>query len=115
MANYPTTEPAPADRGARVISERVGMARSIAMAMLIALALRVLLFQPFSIPSPSMEPALREGDYVIVSKYAYGWSRHSIPLSPPLFSGRLFAREPKRGDVVVFKLPRDGRTDYVKR
>jgi signal peptidase I len=63
-----------------------------------------------------MEPTLRTGDYLIVSKFSYGWSRHSLPFSPPLFHGRLFATPPRRGDVIVFKLPRDqGRTDYVKR
>jgi len=62
-----------------------------------------------------MEPSLLEGDYIIVSKYSYGFSRHSIPLGLPLFSGRVFGRVPHRGDVVVFKLPRDGHTDYIKR
>ena len=93
-----------------------GLAQTVGATLLIALALRVLLFQPFTIPSDSMEPTLRDGDYVVISKYDYGWSRHSIPLSPPLFSGRLFEHAPRRGDVIVFKLPRDdGRTDYVKR
>jgi signal peptidase I len=75
----------------------------------------VLFFQPFTIPSASMEPNLYQGDYIIVSKYSYGYSRHSIPFSPPLFSGRILERQPKRGDIIVFKLPRDGHTDYVKR
>ena len=77
--------------------------------------IRILIFQPYTIPSPANEPTLREGDYVVVSKDAYGYSRHSIPFSPPIFKGRLFFRAPQRGDVVVFKLPRDGRTDYIKR
>ncbi|MFM8939317.1 MAG: signal peptidase I, partial [Phenylobacterium sp.] len=68
-----------------------------------------------TIPSASEEPNLYEGDYVIVTKFDYGWSRHSIPLSPPLFDGRIFFRAPERGDIIVFKLPRDGRTDYIKR
>ena len=62
-----------------------------------------------------MLPTLLIGDYFFVSKYSYGYSRHSMPFSPPLFEGRIFQREPKRGDIAVFKLPRDGRTDYVKR
>jgi signal peptidase I len=75
----------------------------------------VLLFQPFTIPSASEEPNLYEGDYVIVTKFDYGWSRHSIPFSPPLFEGRILSKAPERGDIIVFKLPRDGRTDYIKR
>jgi signal peptidase I len=62
-----------------------------------------------------MEPNLYEGDYIVVSKWSYGYSKHAIPFSPPLFEGRLFAREPHRGDIVVFKLPRDNKTDYIKR
>ena len=78
--------------------------------------LKVVIFQPYTIPSASEEPNLYEGDYIIVSKWSYGWSKQSIPLSPPIFSGRIFFHAPQRGDVVVFKLPRDmGRTDYVKR
>jgi signal peptidase I len=89
--------------------------RTIAYALLITLVLRIFLFQPYTIPSASMQPNLLEGDYLIVSKSSYGYSRHSIPFSPALFSGRVFGRVPQRGDVIVFKLPRDGRTDYVKR
>ena len=103
----------PAKSGA--VHETVEILKTIAYALLIALALRVLLFQPFTIPSASMEPNLYEGDYIIVSKYSYGYSRHSIPFSPPLFSGRIFFHEPQRGDIIVFKLPRDDKTDYIKR
>jgi len=81
----------------------------------LAMVVRLILFQPFTIPSASMEPTLYEGDYIIVSKFAYGWSKHSIPFSPPLFRGRILSREPNRGDVIVFKLPRDNSKDYVKR
>src|SRR5665213_1397622 len=95
--------------------EWVEIAKTIVYALLIALVLRILLFQPFTIPSASMEPTLLSGDYIIVSKFSYGYSRHSIPFSPPIFHGRLFDRVPDRGDVVVFKLPRDGHTDYIKR
>jgi signal peptidase I len=89
--------------------------KTIVYALAIALVLRVIFFQPFTIPSASMEPNLYEGDYIIVSKFTYGWSRHSIPFSPPIFHGRIFEHQAHRGDIVVFKLPRDGHTDYVKR
>jgi signal peptidase I len=95
--------------------EVVEIVKTVVYALLIALFLRVIFFQPYTIPSASMEPNLYEGDYIIVSKYTYGWSRHSIPFSPPIFNGRILARQPHRGDVVVFKLPRDNHTDYVKR
>jgi signal peptidase I len=103
------------DGGDGAKDEFVEIAKTIFYALLIALVLRVLLFQPFTIPSASMEPNLYEGDYIIVSKWNYGYSKHSMPLSPPLFSGRLFDHKPSRGDVVVFKLPRDNKTDYIKR
>ena len=96
-------------------SESWEIVKTIVFALLIALVLRVLLFQPFTIPSASMEPNLYEGDYIVVTKWSYGYSKHSIPFSPPVFEGRLFGQEPERGDVVVFKLPRDNRTDYIKR
>jgi signal peptidase I len=95
--------------------ETVEIIKTVVYALLIALVLRVLLFQPYTIPSASMEPNLYQGDYIIVSKFSYGWSRYSIPFSPPLFSGRLFFHSPQRGDVVVFKLPRDVHMDYIKR
>ncbi|MBA4012288.1 MAG: signal peptidase I [Phenylobacterium sp.] len=97
------------------VNDFVEIVKTVAYALLIALFLRVLFFQPFTIPSASMEPTLLEGDYIIVSKYSYGYSRHSIPFSPPLFKGRIMERAPERGDIIVFKLPRDGRTDYIKR
>ena len=83
----------------RPSSEFVEIVKTVAYALVIAFVIRVLLFQPFTIPSGSMEPTLFQGDYIIVSKYAYGYSRHSLPFSPPLFSGRVFARQPHRGDV----------------
>jgi len=95
--------------------ETIEIVKTIGYALLIALVLRILLFQPFTIPSASMEPNLYEGDYIIVSKWDYGYSKHSIPLSPPIFSGRLFGSGPSRGDIAVFKLPRDNKTDYIKR
>jgi signal peptidase I len=97
------------------VSEIVEIVKTVVYALLIALVLRVLFFQPFTIPSASMEPNLYQGDYIIVSKFSYGYSRHSIPFSPPIFSGRIMEQKPHRGDIVVFKLPRDGHTDYVKR
>ncbi|MGK2873380.1 MAG: signal peptidase I, partial [Alphaproteobacteria bacterium] len=89
--------------------------KTIAYALLIAVVIRAFLFQPFNIPSGSMIPTLLVGDYLFVSKYSYGYSRHSFPFSPPLFSGRIWESLPKRGDIAVFKLPADGRTDYIKR
>jgi signal peptidase I len=89
--------------------------RVIIHALILALIVRVFLFQPFNIPSGSMIPTLLIGDYLFVSKYSYGYSRYSFPFGPDLFSGRVWAGEPKRGDVVVFKLPRDNETDYIKR
>ena len=76
---------------------------------------RTFLFQPFNMPSSSMTPTLLEGDYFFVSKYAYGYTHYSLPFSPRLFSGRLLASEPQRGDVVVFRLAKDDSVDYVKR
>jgi signal peptidase I len=89
--------------------------RVIIHALILALIVRVFLFQPFNIPSGSMIPTLLVGDYLFVSKYSYGYSRYSFPFGPDLFSGRIWAKEPTRGDVVVFKLPRDNETDYIKR
>src|ERR1700704_563514 len=89
--------------------------RVVFPALIIALVIRTLLFQPFNIPSGSMKATLLIGDYLFVSKYSYGYSHFSLPLSPPLFSGRFLASAPERGDVVVFRLPRDDSTDYIKR
>src|SRR5262249_34390916 len=87
----------------------------IIQALLLALVIRTLLFQPFSIPSGSMRPTLLEGDYLFVTKWAYGYSRHSLPFSPPIFSGRIWGADPQRGDVVVFKFPPNPSLDYIKR
>jgi len=87
----------------------------IVQALLLALVIRTLLFQPFSIPSGSMRPTLLEGDYLFVTKWAYGYSRHSLPFSPPLFSGRIWSSAPQRGDVAVFKFPPNPSLDYIKR
>ena len=88
-----------------------------AQALLIAVVIRTLIFQPFNIPSGSMEDTLLVGDYLFVNKFAYGYSHHSLPFSPPIFSDRVFGALPKRGDIAVFKVwvPQDGWTDYIKR
>lgn len=84
-------------------------------ALAIAMFVRVFFYQPFNIPSGSMKETLLVGDYLFVSKLSYGYSRYSFPFGYNLFSGRIFSAEPKRGDVAVFKLPRDNSTDYIKR
>jgi len=90
-------------------------ARTVFYAVLIALAVRTVAYEPFNIPSGSMLPTLLVGDYLFVSKFSYGYSRHSLPFGLPLFPGRVWFSEPERGDVVVFKLPTDNKTDYIKR
>ena len=89
--------------------------KTIIYALIIALIIRSFLFQPFYIPSSSMEPNLLVGDRLFVSKYSYGYSRHSLPFSPNLTNKRYLSKNPERGDVVVFKTPADNRTDYIKR
>ena len=90
-------------------------AKTLFYALLIAIFIRSIIIQPFYIPSSSMEPNLLVGDRLFVTKYSYGYSKHSFPFSPPLFNGRIFSKNPKRGDVIVFKTPADNRTDYIKR
>ena len=87
----------------------------VVQALLIAVVVRTFLFQPFNIPSGSLVPTLLVGDYLFVSKYSYGYSKYSLPLGLPLFEGRIMGSEPKRGDIAVFKLPKDNKTDYIKR
>ncbi|APH71706.1 signal peptidase I [Aquibium oceanicum] len=87
----------------------------IVQALLLAIVIRTLLFQPFSIPSGSMRPTLLEGDYLFVTKWAYGYSRHSLPFSPNIFEGRIWDTPPTRGDVAVFKYPPNPSLDYIKR
>src|SRR5271157_4847917 len=89
--------------------------RVVVHALIIALVIRTFLFQPFNIPSGSMIPTLLVGDYLFVSKYSYGYTHYSFPFSPPIFAGRFLSREPQRGDVVVFRLPKDDSIDYIKR
>ena len=89
--------------------------KTLFYALIIAIIIRSLLIQPFYIPSSSMEPTLLVGDRLFVTKYSYGYSKHSFPFSPPILNKRINFTKPKRGDVVVFKTPADNRTDYIKR
>ena len=89
--------------------------KTLFYAFIIAIIIRSFLLQPFYIPSSSMEPNLLVGDRLFVTKYTYGYSKHSFPFSPNIFSGRFLFTLPERGDVVVFKTPADNRTDYIKR
>ena len=89
--------------------------KTLFIALILAVIIRSLLLQPFYIPSSSMENTLLIGDRLFVTKYSYGYSRHSFPFSPKIMNVRLFYKEPKRGDVIVFKTPADNRTDYIKR
>ena len=89
--------------------------KTLIYALIIAIIIRSLFLQPFYIPSSSMESNLLIGDRLFVTKYTYGYSKHSFPFSPNFFQNRLFFNEPKRGDVIVFKTPADNRTDYIKR
>ena len=92
-----------------------GNLKSIFIAIFIALLIRSFIFEPFNIPSGSMKPNLLVGDFIFVSKYSYGFSKHSLPFSIPLIPDKIFSNTPERGDVVVFKTPENNRTDYIKR
>jgi len=96
----------------KIIFENI---KTLFYALIIAIIIRSILFQPFYIPSSSMEPNLLVGDRLFVSKYTYGYSMHSFPFSPKIFKDRIFEDEPELGDVIVFKTPADNRTDYIKR
>ena len=96
----------------KFISENL---KTLFYAFIIAIIIRSIFIQPFYIPSSSMEPNLLVGDRLFVTKYSYGYSKHSFPFSPPIFDNRILFSEPKTGDVVVFKTPADNRTDYIKR
>ena len=89
--------------------------KTLGIAVVIALSFRSILFEPFNIPSGSMIPTLLVGDYLFVSKYSYGYSRYSFPFGVVPFEGRIFADEPERGDVAVFRLPANTSVDYIKR
>ena len=92
-----------------------GNLKSVLLAVFIALLIRSFIAEPFNIPSGSMKPNLLVGDFIFVSKWSYGYSRHSLPFSLGWSDKKLFSKMPKRGDVVVFKTPEDNRTDYIKR
>ena len=89
--------------------------KTLFYALIIAIIIRSFLIQPFYIPSSSMEPTLVVGDRLFVTKYSYGYSKHSLPFSPAISNKRILFKNPKRGDVIVFKTPADNRTDYIKR
>ena len=113
------TEPGPVESDSRSARKRTGgwgeNIKTVIYAGLIAILIRTFAYEPFNIPSGSMMPTLLVGDYLFVSKLSYGYSRHSFPYSWPGFGGRIFASQPLRGDVAVFKLPSDNKTDYIKR
>ena len=96
----------------KFISENL---KTLFYALIIAIIIRSIFIQPFYIPSSSMEPNLLVGDRLFVTKYSYGYSKHSFPFSPPIFDNRILFSEPKMGDIIVFKTPADNRTDYIKR
>ena len=99
----------------KLINSIIDNLKTILIALIIAIGIRSLFFQPFYIPSSSMEPTLLIGDRIFVSKYVYGYSKHSFPFSPNITNNRLLYKKPKQGDLVVFKTPVDNRTDYIKR
>ena len=98
-----------------IINSILENVKTIIGALIIAIIIRSFIFQPFYIPSSSMEPTLLIGDRIFVSKYIYGFSKHSFPFSPSIFNERIFYKQPEQGDLVVFKTPADNRTDYIKR
>jgi signal peptidase I len=108
------TNPEPMSLKERVVD----LVRTLAIALSVALVIRTLFIQPFHIPSQSMEPGLKIGDYIVVTKYSYGYSKYSLPLGamlPDILPARIWADEPERGDVVVFRYPSDVKKDYIKR
>ncbi|HZZ31592.1 MAG TPA: signal peptidase I [Phenylobacterium sp.] len=112
--NETTQASAPPEKSG-AMAEIVEIIKTVVYALAIALFLRVLFFQPYTIPSASMEPNLYEGDYIIVSKWTYGYSKYSVPFAPPIISGRIAEHKAQRGDIVVFALPHDPHVDYIKR
>ena len=98
-----------------MIAKIIDNIKTLIIALVIAIIIRSLFFQPFYIPSSSMEPTLLVGDRIFVSKYTYGFSKHSFPFSPPVSNKRIFNSKPDYGDLIVFKTPADNRTDFIKR
>ncbi len=115
IGHVPLTRKFSSDMAKRATGVWLDNIKTVLFAGLIAIGIRTVGFEPFNIPSGSMIPTLEIGDYLFVSKYSYGYSRYSLPFSPPLFNGRIFAALPQRGDIAVFKYPADNRTDYIKR
>jgi signal peptidase I len=105
----------PSPRLGAAAREVLDAATHLAVVVAVFVVVQFLVFKPFTIPSSSMEPGLETGDYVIATSFDYGWSRAALPFAAPLFHGRLFERPARRGDVVVFRLPRDPHLNYVKR
>ena len=99
----------------KIINIIIDNIKTLIGALVIAVLIRSLIIQPFYIPSSSMEPTLLVGDRIFVSKYTYGYSKHSFPFSPNVSNKRFFSKNPLQGDLVVFKTPADNRTDYIKR
>ena len=99
----------------KILNSILDNVKTIIAALIIAVLIRSIFFQPFYIPSSSMEPTLLIGDRIFVSKYTYGYSKHSFPFSPNVYNKRILYKQPNRGDLVVFKTPADNRTDYIKR
>lgn len=96
-------------------SEGLGTMGIVLAGLIISLALRIVLFEPYTIPSRSMEPGLLVGDYVVATKFPWGWSRASLPFSEPEHEGRLFEQQPRRGDVAIFRRPHDPSEVWIKR
>ena len=99
----------------KLIDSFLSNLKSVLLAIFIAILIRSFIFEPFNIPSGSMKPNLLVGDFIFVSKWSYGYSKHSLPFSIPLIPNKLLSKYPNRGDVVIFKTPVDNRTDYIKR
>ena len=114
-SDTPNTQITAIEAPPSAVAEIVDTVRTVAVALAAAVVIQTVVFQPFTIPSASMEPGLVVGDYLVVSKFAYGWSRASLPFNPPLPSGRLFERLPKRGDVIVFRRPSNPQETWIKR
>ncbi|WP_443747436.1 signal peptidase I [Asticcacaulis solisilvae] len=114
VASEETVE-TPVDARQAAVNEAKEIIGVVAIALALVLILRTVLFQPFTIPSASMEPNFYQGDYIIVSKWNYGISKYSLPIAMPIIKGRLFNHQATRGDVVVFKLPSNPKVDYIKR
>jgi signal peptidase I len=115
VTDVPTTAETAVPSPRTLISDIADLSKVMLWAFFIAMGLRIFAYEPFNIPSESMLPNLMIGDYLLVAKYPYGYSRYSVPFGLPLFKGRVLESPVERGDVAVFKWPNDNRTDYIKR